>query len=72
MELKDVLQQMMQQSQAAMQPTDLCIGTVDAVDPLEITISTAMETHQIRDMDRAATRPRRTRSGLPAPMFCPV
>lgn len=42
MELKDVLQQMMQQSQAAMQPTDLCIGTVDAVDPLEITISTAM------------------------------
>lgn len=42
MELKDVLQQMMQQSQAAMQPTDLCIGTVDTVDPLEITISTAM------------------------------
>lgn len=42
MELKDVLQQMMQQSQSAMQPTDLCIGTVDAVNPLEITINTAM------------------------------
>ena len=42
MELKDVLQQMMQQSQAAMQPTDLCVGTVDAVNPLEITINTAM------------------------------
>ena len=42
MELKDVLQQMMQQSQAAMQPTDLCVGTVDAVHPLAITINTAM------------------------------
>ena len=42
MELKDVLQQMMQQSQAAMQPTDLCVGTVDAVHPLAITINPAM------------------------------
>lgn len=42
MELKDVLQQMMQESQQAGQPTDIRIGTVTAVDPLEITINTQM------------------------------
>lgn len=42
MELKDVLQQMMQESQRAGQPTDLRIGTVTRANPLEITISTQM------------------------------
>lgn len=42
MELKDVLQQISQQSYSASQPTDLCIGTVTAVNPLEITINIAM------------------------------
>ena len=42
MELKDVLQQMMQESQRAGQPTDLRIGTVTRADPLEITINTQM------------------------------
>lgn len=42
MELKDVLQQMMQESARAGQPTDLRIGTVTKADPLEITINTQM------------------------------
>ena len=42
MELKDVLYQMMSESQRASQPADLRIGTVTAVDPLEITINTSM------------------------------
>ena len=42
MELYEVLNQMMQDNLAASQPTNLCIGTVTAVDPLEITISTDM------------------------------
>lgn len=42
MELKDVLQQISQQSYSAQQPTDLCIGTVTAVNPLEVTISQDM------------------------------
>ena len=36
MELRDVLQQMMQESMAGAQLTDLCMGTVTKVDPLEI------------------------------------
>lgn len=42
MELRDVLQQMMQESQLAGQPTDLKIGTVSKIDPLEITTNTQM------------------------------
>ena len=42
MELRDVLLQMMQENQQAGQPTDLKIGTVTAVGPLEITINTQM------------------------------
>lgn len=42
MELKDILQQMMQESMQAAQLTDLQIGTVTAVNPLEITVSTSM------------------------------
>lgn len=42
MELKDVLYQMMSESQKASQPSELRIGTVTATDPLEITINTAM------------------------------
>lgn len=42
MELKDVLQQMMQESQQGMQPTELCIGTVTSANPLEVTINTQM------------------------------
>lgn len=42
MELKDVLYQMMSESQRASQPADLRIGTVTAVNPLEITINTSM------------------------------
>ena len=42
MELKDILQQMMQETAAAGQPTDLRIGTVTSEEPLEITINTNM------------------------------
>lgn len=42
MELCDVLNQMMQENLLASQPANLCIGTVTAADPLEITISTGM------------------------------
>jgi hypothetical protein len=42
MELKDVLYQMMNDHQNATQPADLRVGTVTAVNPLEITINTAM------------------------------
>lgn len=42
MELKDVLQGMMQQSIAGSQLTDLVIGTVTAASPLEISIDTNM------------------------------
>lgn len=42
MELKDILQQMMQESMKTAQLTDLRVGTVTAVDPLEVTISAAM------------------------------
>lgn len=42
MELKDVLQRMMQESMQAGQPTDLRVGTVTSADPLEITINTQM------------------------------
>lgn len=42
MELKDILQQMTQESMKAAQLTDLQIGTVTSADPLEITISAAM------------------------------
>lgn len=42
MELKDVLYQMMARNRVASQPTELRIGTVTQVSPLEITINTAM------------------------------
>mgnify|MGYP002640859726 FL=1 len=42
MELRDVLQQMIQENTRAGQPTDLRIGTVTKADPLEITINTQM------------------------------
>lgn len=42
MELKDILQQMMQESMQAAQLSDLQIGTVTAVNPLEVTISASM------------------------------
>ena len=42
MELSEVLQQMMQDTMAASQPANLCIGTVTAAEPLEVTISTGM------------------------------
>lgn len=42
MELKDILQQMTQESMRSAQLTDLQIGTVTSADPLEITISSAM------------------------------
>ena len=42
MELKDVLQQITQQSMKSAQLTDLQVGTVTAVDPLEITLDTSM------------------------------
>lgn len=40
MELRDVLQQMIQENTRTGQPTDLRIGTVTKADPLEITINT--------------------------------
>lgn len=43
MELADIIHQMAQQSFNALQPCDLCIGTVTKASPLEITIDTAME-----------------------------
>lgn len=43
MELKDALYQMMQQSQQASQPAELCTGTVTSASPLEITVDTAMQ-----------------------------
>lgn len=42
MQLRDVLYQMMQESQDATQPTELRTGTVVSTSPLEITIDTAM------------------------------
>lgn len=42
MELKDVLQQIAQQSMKSAQLTDLQVGTVTAVSPLEITVDTSM------------------------------
>lgn len=42
MELRDILQQMIQENTRAGQPTDLRIGTVTKADPLEITINTQM------------------------------
>lgn len=42
MNLAGVLHQMMQDSMGAAQLTDLKVGTVAAVDPLEITINSAM------------------------------
>ena len=42
MQLKDVLQHMVQESLRAGQLTDICIGTVTSVMPLEITINTQM------------------------------
>ena len=42
MNLASVLHQMMQDSMSAAQLTDLKVGTVAAVDPLEITINAAM------------------------------
>lgn len=42
MELIDALHQISQQSQKAMQPTELVIGTVTGISPLEITSNTAM------------------------------
>lgn len=42
MELRDVLHQMMQESLAASQPTNLCIGTVTSANPLEVTINPEM------------------------------
>lgn len=41
MTLKDVLNQMIQENQAAGQPTDLRIGTVTSAAPLEITVNVA-------------------------------
>lgn len=42
MELKDAVQQMIQQSQKATQPTEMQIGTVTSVNPIEITLDTNM------------------------------
>lgn len=42
MELKDIFQQMTQASMKSAQLTDLQIGTVTSVSPLEITVSTSM------------------------------
>ena len=39
MELRDVLYQMMQKNTAAMQPTDLCVGTVVGTGPLQVSLS---------------------------------
>lgn len=44
MTLSEVLFYMMQQNQTATQPTDIVIGTVTGISPLEITINTAMAT----------------------------
>ena len=41
MTLTDVLNQMIQENQAAGQPTDLRIGTVTSAAPLEITVNVA-------------------------------
>nr|DAW43745.1 MAG TPA: Protein of unknown function (DUF2577) [Caudoviricetes sp.] len=42
MELKDILQQMMQESMKSAQLTDLQVGTVTSASPLEVTINPAM------------------------------
>lgn len=39
MELRDVLYQMMQRNAAAMQPADLCVGTVVSAAPLQVSLS---------------------------------
>lgn len=42
MELKDILNQMIAENQRSSQPTELRVGTVTSVSPLEITINSAM------------------------------
>lgn len=42
MELKDVIQQMVDEAVSARMPTELQIGTVKAVDPVEVTLDTQM------------------------------
>lgn len=42
MELIDIMHQINQQSQKAMQPTELVIGTVTSASPLEVTSNTSM------------------------------
>lgn len=42
MELKDVIQQMVDEAVSARMPTELQIGTVAAVDPVEVTLDTQM------------------------------
>lgn len=42
MELKDVIQQMVDEAVSARMPTELQIGTVIAVDPVEVTLDTQM------------------------------
>lgn len=42
MELRDVLNQMIDENRSASQPSELKIGTVTSENPLEITINTAM------------------------------
>lgn len=44
MELKEVIQQMIQQTQKATQPTEMQVGTVASVNPLEIKLDTNMAT----------------------------
>lgn len=43
MELKDVIQMMVKETMKAYQPAEMQIGTVTAVDPLEITVDTTMQ-----------------------------
>lgn len=43
MELKDVILQIVKQAVSAMQPTEMQIGTVTAVDPLEIKLDETMQ-----------------------------
>lgn len=42
MELKDVIQQMVDEAVSARMPTELQIGTVTAVNPVEVTLDTQM------------------------------
>ena len=70
MNLSDVLHQMMQESQAAAQPTDLRLGTVTKAEPLEISINPQMAPLQRSVLYLTESVVEKTLRGGPEGMIC--